>query len=107
MTVPKSPHRGWVRADPGMSTAHKQIDSLTEIHRQQERGGLGGEVGDRDNDYGDNLGDNAGRDRDRGSGGKKDSTMGKLMEKAGDMMNNENLAQKGAEKRNQAGRDDY
>lgn len=67
---------------------------------------MGGELGDRDNNYGDNLGDNAGRSS--GSGGKqKDSTMGKLMEKAGDMMNNENLAQKGAEKRSQAGGNDY
>lgn len=64
----------------------------------QEQGGVGGELGDRDNNYGDNEG--------RGSGGKKDSTMGKLMEKAGDMMKNENLAQKGADKRAQAGRDD-
>ena len=32
-----------------------------------------------------------------------DSTMGKLMEKAGGMMHNEKMEQKGAEKRNQAG----
>ena len=32
-----------------------------------------------------------------------DSTMGKLMEKAGGLMGNKGMEQKGAEKRNQAG----
>lgn len=45
------------------------------------------------NEYGDSS----------SSGGKSDSTMGKLMEKAGGMMNNEKLAEKGREKREGAG----
>ena len=102
--MPKTANTAWARDEPGMSTFQTQRISLTKTCRMQERGGTGGELGDRDNDFADNLGDNSGR----GSGGKKDSTMGRLMEKAGDMMNNENLQQKGAAKRDQAGRgDDY
>lgn len=67
----------------------------------QERGGAGGALG------GDRYGDDTGRGSSgRESGSGKDSTMGKLMEKAGGMMKNENLQQKGAAKRDQAGRDD-
>lgn len=36
-----------------------------------------------------------------------DSTAGKLMEKAGGLFKNENLAEKGRNKREEAGRDDY
>lgn len=52
-------------------------------------------------------GDNAGAvGSDTGTDGKnKDSTMGKMMEKAGGMLKNENLMQKGQEKRQQAGQD--
>lgn len=84
-------------------------------HRNQEYGGIGGELGgntNRGNDsYGgsDSYGDNSGRrgdDSQRDSG--KDSTMGKLMEKAGGMLKNEKIQERGAEKRDQAGRgDDY
>ena len=45
-------------------------------------------------------------DDESGSGKKKDSTMGKMMEKAGGMMKNENLESKGAAKRREAGADD-
>jgi len=38
--------------------------------------------------------------------GKGDSTMGKMMEKAGNMMHNKGMAEKGLEKREQAGLDD-
>ena len=41
--------------------------------------------------------------RDSGKDGKNDSTMGKLMEKAGSMMKNENMAEKGRAKREEAG----
>jgi hypothetical protein len=38
--------------------------------------------------------------------GKKDSTMGKLMEKAGDMLGKDNIAEKGRAKREEAARAD-
>lgn len=61
--------------------------------QQQEMGGMGAGGG--------NSGDNY----DDGNSGskKKDSTMGKLMEKAGGMMKNEKLEQKGAQKRAEQG----
>ncbi|ETN39856.1 uncharacterized protein HMPREF1541_06082 [Cyphellophora europaea CBS 101466] len=97
--------------------------------RAQAQGGIGGEVDDPDNSYGtgsrrgddfggstrrgDDFGGSTRRDddfggntrRDDGGEGKKDSTVGKLMEKAGGMLKNENLQQKGAEKRGSAGND--
>ena len=39
-------------------------------------------------------------------GEKKDSTMGKLMEKAGDMLGKDNIAEKGRAKREEAARTD-
>merc|ERR1712080_611822 len=45
-------------------------------------------------------------DRTGQDDGKKDSTMGKLMEKAGNMLGKDNIAEKGREKREQAGRSD-
>lgn len=46
----------------------------------------------------------SGRDDDESSGGKKkDSTMGKLMEKAGGMLKNEKIERQGEEKRREAG----
>jgi hypothetical protein len=38
-----------------------------------------------------------------GKDGKNDSTMGKLMEKAGGMLKNENMVEKGRTKREEAG----
>lgn len=43
---------------------------------------------------------------DDDSSSKKDSTTGKLMEKVGGLLKNENMERKGAEKRAQAGRDE-
>jgi len=45
-------------------------------------------------------------DYDNSSSGKKDSTAGKLMEKAGNLFKSEKLEERGAEKRRQAGGDD-
>ena len=59
--------------------------------RQQEAGGYGGE-----------LGTGSGYD-DSGATGGKDSTTGKLMEKAGSVFHSQSLEQKGREKREQAG----
>jgi hypothetical protein len=47
-----------------------------------------------------------GDDYDNNRSGGKDSTAGKLMEKAGSMLGSDNLEQKGRMKRDQA-RDDY
>ena len=63
----------------------------------QDAGGHGAGTGD-DNRYDD--------DNDK-SGGKKDSTAGKLMEKVGGMLKNEKLEKQGAEKRREAGSDNY
>lgn len=50
----------------------------------------------------------SGRAEDDQSGGKKDSTIGKLMEKAGGAFKSSKLEERGAEKRREAGaRDDY
>ena len=62
--------------------------------QQQNIGGVGAGSG---NSGGDNYGD------DNSGSKKKDSTMGKLMEKAGGMMKNEKLEQKGAQKRAEQG----
>lgn len=58
----------------------------------------------------DSYGTSHGRDNDEygssgktGSSGKQDSTFGKILEKAGDVLNNEKLEQKGREKREGAG----
>ncbi len=52
----------------------------------------------------DEYGMGSGRDDyDDSSGGKKDSTMGKLMEKAGGMLKNEKMERQGEEKRREAG----
>ena len=61
--------------------------------QQQNLGGVGAGGGRSNDDSYD----------DGSSGGKKDSTMGKLMEKAGGMLKNENLQQKGAQKRAEQG----
>jgi len=55
-----------------------------------------------DDEYG--TGSGRGYDDDETSGGKKkDSTMGKIMEKAGGLLKNEKIERQGAEKRQEAG----
>lgn len=56
----------------------------------------------------DEYGMGSGRGDDERSSGKKDSTIGKLMEKAGETFKSSKLEERGAEKRREAGaRDDY
>ncbi|KAK5946679.1 hypothetical protein PMZ80_000822 [Knufia obscura] len=74
----------------------------------QERGGVlpvePGRDDARSSGRGDEYGVGSGRDDDESSGGKKkDSTMGKLMEKAGGMLKNEKIERQGEEKRREAG----
>ncbi|KAI9870983.1 MAG: hypothetical protein M1823_008583, partial [Watsoniomyces obsoletus] len=57
---------------------------------RQDEGGIGTGTGGYDDD-------------DSKRGDKKDSTMGKLMEKAGGMFKSDKLEEQGAEKRRQAG----
>ena len=75
-------------------------------------GATGGAATGRDDDYGMGAGRTRGQEQggygaggydDDQSGGKKDSTAGKLMEKAGDMFKSEKLKERGGEKREQAG----
>lgn len=81
-----------------------QCESITFLHSQskadnrshQEEGGVGGELGE---DRGTST-RQSGRGDNSGKG--NDSTMGKLMEKAGSAFNNENLEQKGRAKREEA-----
>jgi hypothetical protein len=56
-------------------------------------------------DYGSGTTGGAGMGNKTSSGGKDDSTAGKLMEKAGNMLHSKGLAEKGLEKREQAGYD--
>jgi len=67
---------------------------------QQEYGGVGA-GGDRNTTGGYDEDGNRG-----GDGKSKDSTAGKLMEKAGSLFKSGKLEEKGAEKRRQAGGDD-
>ena len=63
----------------------------------------GGGSGTGGDSYG---GGRSGRDYDddnQGSGKQKDSTMGKMMEKAGGMFKSDKMEEKGAEKRREAG----
>jgi hypothetical protein len=53
--------------------------------------------------YGNKSSDGYG---DSSKEGKKDSTVGKLMEKAGDMLHKDNIAEKGRAKREEAARTD-
>ena len=69
--------------------------------------GMGGSSGGYGGSSGGMGGTSGGYDDGSGSGGKKDSTMGKLMEKAGGMMKNDGLAEKGRQKRDEAGGGGY
>jgi hypothetical protein len=78
-------------------------------------GATGGAATGRDDDYGMGAGRTGGQDQggfgaggydddnNNNKSGGKDSTAGKLMEKAGDMFKNPKLKERGAEKREQAG----
>merc|ERR1712227_708326 len=84
------------KADPRVDSDNSRFDS------DRTTGGYGSSntgYGSGNTDYNDRTGHDD---------SKKDSTMGKLMEKAGNMLGKDNIAEKGREKREQAGRsDDY
>lgn len=71
--------------------------------------GLGSGRTDAQESGGYGAGDNTGSsyDDNDSSSRNKDSTTGKLLEKAGSLFKNEKLQERGAEKRRDAGSDDY
>lgn len=71
--------------------------------------GSSGFGNDSSNTYGsgNNTSSGYGDDSYDSSNKKNDSTMGKLMEKAGGMLKNEKIQEKGTEKRAAAGSDEY
>lgn len=85
--------KGEYGGSAGMADHNKPYSGGHDSYGSGTTGGPG--YGNKSSSYGDDD-----------DSSKKDSTAGKLMEKVGGMFKNENLERKGADKRNQAGRDD-